>query len=97
MENLKRNRGVVKGKVSRFNSFLIQFSTEDQQDLTELRFRKANFEKVVGEFEAIQVQIEASDKDEDGNTERDRFETEYFKLLAKAENFLAKQPSQGQP
>lgn len=98
MENLVKKRGSVKAKITFFNKFVAKLDSNypskiitDRGVLSELQHRLERVERLLDEFEEIQIEIEqltASDEIDKEYSEREDFETSYFESIAKAKAFL---------
>lgn len=80
-------RGQIKGKLTRFKTFLDDLSDETAK---ELQFRLDRFLLCLDEFDDIQGQLELLDDTTDSN-ERVEFETSYFSLRSRAHDYLQHQ------
>lgn len=85
LRSLIQKRGQVKGKLTRFNSFLESLS--ENSNLTQLKLRMQKLENILTEFEEIQAQIEEHDLS-DSQEERESFETLYYELAAQGEDYI---------
>lgn len=83
----KKKRASLKGQITRFDNFIGAFN----DDYSQLKIRLDSCEKILQEFNEVQMQIELLDDDgEDGtnNGERIMFENAYFKSISKASAIL---------
>lgn len=79
---LKKKRGIIKGQLSKFVTFIDDFN--DQRKLPELVARLEKIEESWSEFDKLQTQIEILDESEAQVSHRDAFETTYFSVIGKA-------------
>lgn len=81
---LKRKRGVIKRRVTLFNTFLQ--SVDDDTNKNEIKQRLKIIEGSFYEFDEIQFQIESIEPEQ--NDERKHFEDFYFEVITKANDFI---------
>ncbi|KAJ8940178.1 hypothetical protein NQ314_010803, partial [Rhamnusium bicolor] len=84
MEDLKKSRGVIKGKLTRLNHFLEQIDRGHLDDsiISKLNVWLDKIEPCWDQFEEIQSQIEGLDDDtETSINEREQFENSYISVV----------------
>lgn len=84
---MRTARGVIKGKVTRFATWLDAFNPQPD-DLGTLEARLDEALGLLAEFENIQAKIEDLDSEADHETERRNFEDAYFTTIGKAKMLL---------
>lgn len=91
IKTLRARRGQVKANLTRFCDFLERIT---DAKVLEIPFRLTRVEKVFGEFEEIQGEIELLEVgDTEGQTlERITFEDKYYSAVAKANDLLSVEP-----
>ena len=77
-------RGVVKGKLTRFSTFLKENPTSSQ-----IQTRLNKIKLLLDQFDEIQLQIELLDKETNYTLDRETFENEYFTIIALAEEIMS--------
>ncbi|XP_012542665.2 uncharacterized protein LOC105840305 [Monomorium pharaonis] len=82
MSLLKKKRGIIKGQLSKFTTFVDRFT--DAGSVTELVARLEKAEALWSEFDKIQTEIELADDSEAQAGHRDAFEASYFVVIARA-------------
>lgn len=99
MDELIHKRGTIKGRITRFKTFIAQYLTDPPNHYQELIKRKANIEPCYAEFEDIQSQVELSQLTNGGiseeqkkanEEERAKFETEFYSVTTQAESLINK-------
>lgn len=81
---LKHQRGILKGQVTRFSTFLNSFNVETS-DIKQLKSRISKFEPLFEQFQDIQTKIELlTDIIDD---EREEYENSYFNIHSMAEKY----------
>ncbi|KAJ8962890.1 hypothetical protein NQ318_001300 [Aromia moschata] len=85
-DKLKITRGQIKGRLTRFQSFFSGIDRENLDDaiITELNLRISKIEDCLEIFERVQSELEELDGSELESDERQRFESQYFRLLAES-------------
>ncbi|WP_253302631.1 DUF1759 domain-containing protein [Wolbachia endosymbiont of Psylliodes chrysocephala] len=83
IRNLVKRRSILKGQLTRFESFLNSF---DNVDITQLEIRLKRIEIAFEEFETIQTDLELLDSSEESS--RTEFEDNYYNLIAKAKMLI---------
>ena len=73
---LKKRRGIIKGQLSKFTTFIDKFN--DQGSIPELSARLEKTEELWSEFDKVQTEIELTDDTETQAGHRDAFEASYF-------------------
>lgn len=97
IEQFIKKRGSVKTKLTLFEKFIAKlelscpnYKLDDFDMYFELEQRTERFEKLIEDFDNLQLQIEElSDKPEEQYEQRDKFESAFFSALAKSKRFLA--------
>lgn len=89
LKELTAKRGIVKGKLTRFERFVNSF---DSDDLTELQVRFEKCVDLVDEFDIYQNDIEMLVPVSDIHAQdkiREDFESQYFAIISKAKKMLS--------
>lgn len=91
---LTRSRGSLKRKLTQFKTFLDlvkSYPTLSELHVKELEMRVSGIENIIQEFDTLQLEIECqSESVNEEYEEREKFETEYYQLLAAARTILDK-------
>src|SRR5436190_14432845 len=87
MNDLIKKRGIIKGQLSKFETFL-SGNVDNPSFLNELLVRLPKAEDLWNKFQDIQEDIEIEDESEDQEEERDNFESNYYRIIGKAKSFL---------
>lgn len=93
IQALHTRRGVIKGKMTRFMTFVDSINTEDVDEITiiTLQERLNKFCPVLEEFNEVQYDIELAEPDsETSDQERDQFEQGYYSLIGKVKSIINK-------
>nr|CAI5834665.1 unnamed protein product [Callosobruchus analis] len=91
LAHLLKRRSYLKGRVTRFTTFVDSFLEDDSSDFSKLKERYAKFQTIWQECDSIQSNIEEFDTDFDENLDaRDEFENSYCQVTAKVEDILKK-------
>lgn len=77
LSNLILQRETLKGQLNRHNKFISKFSMETNS-IHQLEVRLANIERLLETFNNIQIKIELENGATIDNTERDKFETNFY-------------------
>lgn len=85
LADLIARRGVIKGQMSKFKTFLDGFDVSKNNQL-DSRMRKC--EEWWSEFQNVQFEIEKIDNTGFQENERDLFENHYFELISRASDLL---------
>lgn len=86
LADLIARRGVIKGKMSKFNTFLDNF--DDNKNI-QLNIRLKKCEEWWSEIQKVQFEIERLNQTgEIQEAERDTFKNQYFELISRAEYLL---------
>lgn len=83
---LLKKRGVLKGQLTRFETFLNNI--QNQPDRVQISERLTRIEKLFDSFDSVQTEIEICDDSEDEKSERDLFENKLFALICRAKRLL---------
>lgn len=96
LKRLITQRGVIKGQLSRFATYLNNF-VADSDSIIELQARLDTILGVLDSFNSVQGEIECIDQDPQSQqthaSERDAFESKYFRQIAQARRLLTATPS----
>lgn len=92
MTLLKKKRGIIKGQLSKFITFIDRF--DDSRNLLELVARLEKAEELWAEFDTIQTEIKLSDDTETQAGHRDAFEASYFAVVGKARELKQTRPDE---
>lgn len=89
VSDLKRKRGVVKAALTRIRTFVRNFNPREQS-ISLLEFRQEELPQLNRKFDDIQCQIELIDVDnfDEGETERENFETEYYSIRSEMQEII---------
>lgn len=86
INSLIAKRGIIKGQLTRFTSFIQNFN--ENKPLAELKKRlQVVEENILKDFNAVQSSIELLDPEQ--GEERNEFENKYFETVARAENVIS--------
>lgn len=89
-KNIKK-RGVIKGSLTRFKTFLNK--CDENTPTTEIQQRLNKLESLWTQFDEVQLEIEmldtSDDAEEASSEEREAFESEYFRLQSHAEQIIS--------
>ncbi|XP_026736737.1 uncharacterized protein LOC113500227 [Trichoplusia ni] len=95
---LIRRRGSMKAKLTNFSKYLSVLESNDElSDLQvlDLESRLSKFEKLYGEFDTLQTEIELlSDNPDDAHADRFKFEEMYHNLIATARKVITTEQGQ---
>ncbi|XP_011869055.1 PREDICTED: uncharacterized protein LOC105562656, partial [Vollenhovia emeryi] len=89
---LKKKRGIVKGQLSKFVTFIDRYSEAGHTPELEARLEKA--EQLWANFDRVQTELEIADEAQ--SSHRDAFEESYFAVIGKAKG-LRQTPTVAQP
>lgn len=92
---LKKRRGVIKGQLSKFVTFINNFN--DPRKLPELAAWLEKVEELWSEFDKTQTQIELLDDSESQESQRDMFESTYFSVVGLARDLKQTSASEQTP
>ncbi|XP_031329590.1 uncharacterized protein LOC116160515 [Photinus pyralis] len=98
MESLKRTRTAIKATLTKFetvvNTLTVKHETEcalGEAEIIQLRRRLSNAEALLAQFQDIQIQIDASNKDaQPDESQIDEFEERYYVIISAAKQLLNK-------
>lgn len=86
---LTRRRGTIKGKLTRFKTYLDAFDA-NTDDIYELQSRNDTIKETLSEFEKIQFDLEGLDNSEAQMIERDNFKTLFHSLIGQAKQIISR-------
>lgn len=92
-KDLIKRRASYKGRLTVFSNYLSELKEPlTQAQYNELQLRLGKIEHVYNQYDEIQLKLECMAEDVSTQlTERTEFESAYFKLVARAQDILAKQ------
>lgn len=85
LEKLNRERGTLKSKLTRFNNFISD--PENHTNKSEISTRLEVAKTIIDAFESVESKIESLSA-EDYVSQIADFETEFYKVIAKAKNLI---------
>lgn len=88
MAVLKKRRGIIKGQLSKFVTFIDRFDAAN--NMPELTVRLEKVEQLWTDFDKIQTEIELTDETQANH--RDAFEASYFAVIGRARELKPSQP-----
>lgn len=89
MTVLKKRRGIIKGQLSKFITFVDKF--DETKNMPELIARLEKVEQLWTDFDKIQTEIELADETQ--SEHRDTFEASYFSVIGRARELNTTQPN----
>lgn len=87
---LKKRRGIIKGQLSKFTTFINRFN--ESRNVPELSARLEKAEELWAEFDKIQTEIELVDDTQ--AVHRDAFEVAYFAVIGRARELKQTRPDE---
>lgn len=92
-KELIKKRGSYKGRITAFSTYLnsLNISSLSPTDITELELRIGKIKSLYDQFDEVQIKLECTVDNLDAQlSERNDFESSYYKLLAKGQGILNK-------
>lgn len=91
IKELKRSRGVIKGKLTIFSTYfsLIKKQNLSKIDVAELELRLERFSALYDQFDILQVELELISDDEELVSEREQFESSFYRLQAEGRELIS--------